>query len=107
MFIPGFASFNTSNTELVLMISPFLLVILAIIIFLSARATTLARILLACYTLWLAWVCYLSEPWHIPTRLWDQPFVVAWYSTAWIDLALLPCLAAWYWVRNLRRKSPD
>lgn len=98
--MPCFASFNQSTTELDLILCPFVLVILAIIIFLAARATTAARILLACYTLILAWMYWLGEPWRIPTKLWDQPFVVTWYSAAWIDLALLPCLAAWYWARN-------
>jgi hypothetical protein len=105
MSITCFASFNQSNTELVLILSPFVLLILALIIFLVARATTLARTFLACYTLALAWMYWLGEPWHIPTKLWDQPFVVTWYSTAWIDLALLPCLAVWLWAKSRTSKS--
>ncbi len=101
--MPCFASFNQSFTEVALIFTPFVLLILAVVIFLVARATAAARILLACYTLILAWMYWLAEPWRIPTKLWDQPFTVTWYSAAWINLALLPCLAIWYWVRN--RKS--
>ena len=104
MIMTIYASFNQSLTELLLMVCPYVLLVLAALIFMVVRAAMAARILLACYSLGLVCIYLAGEPWKIPTKLWDQPFVVTWYYTAWLDLALAPCLAAWYWVRNHQRK---
>jgi len=76
----------------VLMIAPFLLLPLALaVIFLRSWATAL----LGVFATSLVLICIYGEPWRIPTKLWDQPFVQSWYYCVWFDLLLLPMLGLW------------